>query len=128
MRKIDEYYKRTQDKLPHPLVKKFINMNIDPTNAIDVGCGAGKDTVYLIKNGWKVLAIDRENTKRIITSKLNSKEIEKLEFECQEFESIKLRKNNLLIANFSIPFCNKNSFDTFWNKIIDSIQKDRLLY
>ena len=28
-------------------------------NAIDLGCGSGNETVYMIKNGIKVLAIDR---------------------------------------------------------------------
>lgn len=42
-------------------------MGIKPKNAVDLGCGAGRDTIYLIKNGWNVLAIDRENTKEIIS-------------------------------------------------------------
>ena len=31
-------------------------MNINPEKAIDLGCGAGRDTIYLIKNGWNVLS------------------------------------------------------------------------
>ena len=62
MGNIEDYYKNTENALPHPMVKKIINMNIKPENAIDLGCGAGKDTIYLIKNGWNVLAIDKEDT------------------------------------------------------------------
>ena len=29
-----------------------------------------------------------------------------------------------MVANFSIPFCNKEHFDEFWNKIANSILKD----
>ncbi len=127
MDNIKEYYENTKDSFPHQIVKKFMKMNIKPKKAIDLGCGAGRDTIYLIKNGWNVLAIDRENTKELISSKLDSKELQRFKFQCQDFESIKLNKNSLLVANFSIPFCNKNYFEKFWNEISNSILKERLL-
>lgn len=126
MGNIEEYYKNTENALPHPMVKKIIDMNIKPENAIDLGCGAGRDTIYLIKNGWNVLAIDKEDTKQIISSKLDNEEIKKFRFTRQNFENIKLEKTKLLVANFSIPFCKKECFNQFWNKIVDSILKERL--
>ena len=124
---IQKYYENTENALPHPMVKKFINMNSNPKYAIDLGCGAGRDTIYLIKNGWKVLSIDKENTREIISSKLDNEELKNFNFECQDFENIELEKNNLLVANFSIPFCNKDYFDEFWKKIANSILKERIL-
>lgn len=126
MKDIQKYYYNTENALPHPMVKKVIDMNIKPENAIDLGCGAGKDTIYLIKNGWNVLAIDKEDTKQIISSKLDNDEIKKFRFARQNFENIKLEKTKLLVANFSIPFCKKECFNQFWNKIVDSILKKRL--
>ena len=102
-------------------------MNSKPKYAIDLGCGAGRDTIYLIKNGWKVLSIDKENTREIISSKLDNEELKNFKFECQDFENIELEKNNLLVANFSIPFCNKDYFNEFWNKISNSILQERIL-
>ena len=127
MENIKKYYKNTEDALPNPMVKKFIDMNIQPKNAIDLGCGAGRDTIYLIKNGWEVLSIDREDTKELISTKLDSQELKRFSFNVQNFEDIKLEKSNLLVANFSIPFCNKDYFNEFWNKINDSILKERIL-
>ena len=126
MKNIKKYYENTENALPNPMVKRFIDMNINPTNAIDLGCGAGRDTIYLIKNGWKVLSIDRENTKEIISNKLNNDEIKKFRFNSQKFEDIELEKTNLLVANFSIPFCDKEHFNNFWDKSTDSILKDRI--
>lgn len=123
---IKKYYENTENALPNPLVKKIINMNIKPKRAIDIGCGAGRDTIYLIKNDWNVLAIDREDTEKIISNKLDTEEIKKFRFNRQNFENIELEKSNLVIANFSIPFCNKEYFNEFWNKISDSILKDRI--
>ena len=121
---IKKYYENTSGALPNPTVKKFIDMNVSPSNAIDLGCGAGRDTIFLIKNGWNVLSIDRENTKEIISNQLDNEEIKKFRFKTQNFEDIKLEKTNLLVANFSIPFCNKEHFNNFWKKITDSILKN----
>ena len=126
MENIKKYYKNTENALPNPMIRKFINMNIHPSNAIDLGCGAGRDTIFLINNGWKVLSIDREDTKEIISNKLNNEEIKKFRFNSQKFENIKLEKTNLLVSNFSIPFCNKKHFYMFWKKITNSILKDRI--
>jgi len=81
---IQKYYENTENALPHPILKKFINMNINPK----------------LKN---------------------------FNFKCQDFENIELEKNNLLVANFSIPFCNKDYFNEFWNKISNSILRERIL-
>lgn len=123
---IKKFYENTENAKPHPIVKKFINMNVKTGNAIDLGCGAGRDTVFLIKNGWNVMAIDREDTEEIISSKLDSDETNKFKFNLQNFENIELKDNNLLVANFSIPFCNKKYFHDFWNKITDSILENRI--
>ena len=126
MNNMKKYYKNTENALPNIIIRKFIEMKIKPSNAIDLGCGAGRDTVYLIKNGWNVLSIDREDTKEIILSKLDNEEIKRFRFNKQNFENIELEKNNLLVANFSIPFCNKTCFNEFWNKITNSILKERV--
>ena len=53
--------------------------------------------------------------------------VAKFQYILNNYNAIKLEKNNLLVANFSIPFCNKNYFNEFWNKINDSILKERIL-
>ena len=124
MKKIEEYYKNTEYALPHKNVLEFIEIEKAVGKAVDLGCGAGRDTIYLIKNRWEVTAIDREDTKYIIASKLNDKELEMLKFVQSDFENIKLEKNNLVVANYSIPFCQKDKFFEFWKQVINSIEKD----
>ena len=121
MKDAKKYYEVTKESRPHKLTQKFINMKIIPDKAIDLGCGAGRDTVYLIKNGWKVLAIDKENSKEYIDLKLNEEERKNLKFQCQDFENIKLEKVKLIVANFSIPFCSKDKFEDLWNSITQNI-------
>jgi len=123
---IEKFYKNTKNTMPHNNVKKFIQIKTNPSNAIDLGCGAGRDTIFLIKNNWNVTAIDRENTRDIIKESLNTEELKKLNFKCQNFENIKLQKSDLIVSNFSIPFCNKNFFNNFWTEIVTNINSNRI--
>ena len=124
MKSIEKYYDNTTDAMPNYTVKKYIKLNVEPGNAVELGCGAGRDTVCLIKNNWNVLAIDREDVEERIAKRLNDEEREKFRFQKQDFESLELEKNNLIVANYCLPFCNKNNFKELWNKINNSILKD----
>ena len=127
MGNIEKFYENTKNGMPHDNIKKFIEMNTRNGNAIDLGCGAGRDTIFLIKNNWNVIAIDREDTKDIIEISLNAEELKKFKFVQQNFENIQLDKNDFIVSNFSIPFCNKNHFNDFWLKIVNSINSNRIL-
>lgn len=122
MKSIEKYYDNTESHIPRNNVKYFVEeIKSNPENAIELGCGAGNDTVYLIKNSWNVLAIDREDVEERISNRLNQKEIEKFRFQKQEFESLELERSNLIIANYCLPFCTKDKFEELWNKIKASI-------
>ena len=123
---IQKYYENTENALPHPMVKKFINMNIKPKNAVDLGCGAGRDTIELLKNNWKVLSIDKEDTESIIREQLNQKESENFKFEKCFFGEMNLPKVNLIVANFSLPFSKKEFFNDIWKNITNSLSNERL--
>lgn len=128
MKKIEEYYQKTGTEIPHANIKRFIEeAEIIPGKAIELGCGTGRDTIYLIRNKWNVIAIDKEDVEEKIRKKLKEEEQKQFKFEQQEFEQIKLEQNNLVVANFSLPFCNKNEFKNLWKKIEHSILKNRVL-
>ena len=60
-----EYYKNSiQKNEPSPLLSKFFklkyNEKMKGNTAIDIGCGAGNDTIHLLNKGFKVTAIDNE--------------------------------------------------------------------
>ena len=126
MKDIEKYYENTKNSLPHENIINFIKLEENKGDAIDLGCGTGRDTIFLIKNDWNVLSIDREDTEKIIAENLNEKELKQFSFLSQTFEDIKLEKNNLVVANFSLPFCNKDYFNEFWKKIVESILKGRI--
>ena len=91
-------------------------------SAIDLGCGSGNETVYMVKNSIKVLAIDRQLNQDFILNRLSDSEKQLISFKESSFEDVELPKTKLLTAFFSIPFCNPNNFDELWTKIYNSIE------
>lgn len=128
MGNIEKYYEKMKDAMPHENVKKFVKSNPKIGKAIDLGCGTGRDTIFLIKHDWKVTAVDKENTKDLIEQKLTDKEKNRFKFMFQDFENIEMEKSDLVVSNFSIPFCEKDYFDKFWKKVVESISNDRIFY
>ena len=43
---------------PMTLIKDFVGEHVACGQAIDLGCGAGRDSVYLAMHGWQVTAVD----------------------------------------------------------------------
>ena len=112
MKNAFSYYEKTKNSNIPENLRMFMNMKVEPGICIDLGCGAGRDSKFLIKNGWKVIAIDKEDTEKMIRSSLQEEEQNYLEFIKQDFENnIILQSCNLLVANSSLSFCNRKNFD-----------------
>ena len=91
-----QYYDKTKKEYPRNNVKFLIDsLNLKHTNAIDLGCGQGNDTVYLINNDFKVLGIDKENVEDIIRARLPEKKQE--------------------------SFSKKEYFKSMWENIVEAI-------
>lgn len=121
----NEYYKVTNNIPPRKNIVNFINNHKELSGkAIDIGCGAGNDTIYLIQNNWNVLAIDGTDVENSIKEKLNDVEKGKFSFQVQKFEELKLPKSDLIISNNALPFCNKEYFYTMWEEICNSINSN----
>ena len=116
-----DYQNKTYNNDVHKLLVYFLN-KYKINNAIDLGCGSGNETVYMLKKGIKVTAIDRQLNEKFILDRLEDKEKKNITFLEQDFETAELNKTNAVISFFSIPFCNPNNFETLWNKIYDSIE------
>ncbi len=123
-----EFYEKTKKMQSNSNVKKIIQSVSKPGLAVDLGCGAGRDTIALIKNGWKVVGIDKEDIEVMIKQQLSEEEQERFKFVCTKFEKMKLPKNDLVVANNSIAFCNKENFDNVLKIVLKSIKKNRFFY
>lgn len=124
MEKVDEYYEKTMSNKTSKLLQKFWNMKlneeISQKNAIDLGCGVGNDVIFLLNNGFRVTAIDKEK-KVIDIIKSRIENLSNLDFIIEDFEKVKLCRNNLVLSNFSLFFCEPQYFDKFIKEVTNSI-------
>ncbi|MFQ4168342.1 class I SAM-dependent methyltransferase [Scytonema millei] len=94
-----------------------------PRFAVDLGCGDGRDTVELLKRGWRVLGIDGEA--EAIARLQNRSDIDRrrLETLVMHFEDLVLPKSvDLINASFCLPFCPPEHFPNLWHKIIAALR------
>lgn len=121
MEKWENYQKRTYNNDVSKLLEYFCN-NYSVKSAVDLGCGSGNESVYLLKKGVKVTSIDNHLNKSFILDRLSEEEAKNVSFIESNFEDVELPKTELLLASFSIPFCNPQKFDELWDKIYDCIE------
>lgn len=117
------YQSRTYNDNICNLMKYFLD-NYEVENAVDLGCGAGNETVYMINKGLKVTAIDRQLNKSYILDRISEDKHGKINFIESDFINVEIPKTQLVTAFFSIPFCDPNYFNTLWKKIYDAIETD----
>lgn len=126
MEKWNEYYEKTLSNTPSKILKKFFDLNLENTMqskvAIDLGCGAGNDTIYLLNNNYIVTAVDKEKSV-IDLIKNRISDTSKLDFIITPFENLKLPKTDLIVSNLSTFFCKPEYFNSFCNEITSNITK-----
>jgi tellurite methyltransferase len=113
------YYDATGDE-PRATLLDAVERFVAPGLAVDLGCGAGRDTIELLNRGWGVVAIDSE-AEAIRRLRLATGDDERLATQVAGYEDAMLPKCELVNASFSLPFCRPETFGVVWDRIVDSL-------
>lgn len=93
--------------------------------AIDLGCGAGRDTLELLRRGWRVLALDNETEAiKLVRSSVPPECRSRLTTRLASFEKVRLPRCELVNASYSLPFCPSEYFDHLWDRVVTSIRSE----
>lgn len=99
---------------PAPITSRF---------AVDLGCGDGRDTVELLRRGWRVLAIDGEQKAFERLLHRVGGQSDRLQTQQMRFEALTLPPNvDLINASFCLPFCPPTEFPALWQTLVTALQ------
>jgi tellurite methyltransferase len=90
--------------------------------AVDLGCGAGRDTRELLRAGWRVLAIDREPAAIAMLEAVTPAEHRsRLATQVADLSDVEIPSCDLVNANLSLPFVAPEPFARTWGRILAAL-------
>lgn len=120
--KARKYYERTSDRAPSFLLTRAVKIYAKDTGeALDLGCGAFRDTKYLLLIGFSVTAVDKRSLVRDYAENLPSDRFRLNIADIKDFD-YGIRNYDLINAHFSIPFNSKNDVRDIFSKIKRSLK------
>lgn len=112
-----EYYEKTKERPPRPLLVKAVSLINGRDEALDLGAAALNNTKYLLSEGFKhVTALDKERLADDIVAELPA---DKVEYVISTFEDFEFSENEYDIVNaqYALPFNPPDTFKEVFSKI-----------
>ncbi len=119
--KWEDFYKITKDRPPWPLLVQAISLLRRKEYALDLGCGAGRDTRFLLDQGFKVTAVDNVSHAIALLANFPQGRLRAVQasFEAFEFETY-----DLINAHFALPFTSEDRFHEVFARIKHALNAD----
>lgn len=121
------YYDKTGTRPPREtLLFALERFESEPTAdrrfAVDLGCGGGRDTIELLRRGWRVLAIDGEilAIEKLVSREDNPPEGE-LNCRVSRFQDAHWPRCDLVNSSFALPLMPPDEFAVVWPRITGSL-------
>jgi SAM-dependent methyltransferase len=116
-----EFFEATKDSQHHPLVERAVDFLGRPGDALDLGCGAGRDTRYLVGRGWRVTAVDSEAEAIALLAPMTGDRLKVVQSSFEDFE-YEPGAFDLVSAQYSLPFIPRGAFFEVFDRIKQAIR------
>jgi tellurite methyltransferase len=117
-----DYYEQNEGREPRESLIDVLGSYERPGRAIDLGCGAGIDTLAMLSRGWRVFATDAEREAIYrLRARVPEDLTERLETRVAPMEEVELPSADLLFASFSLFFCDPARFPDVWRRIASAL-------
>jgi SAM-dependent methyltransferase len=116
----ERFLAATRGSPPWGRLMKAASMFDTPGDALDIGAGAGRDTVHLLEHGWHVTAVDATPAAVEILRGFGPEDrLHVVLAAAQDFEP---GSYDLVNAQFSLPFVPRSRFDATVKRLQDSVR------
>jgi SAM-dependent methyltransferase len=109
----------TTGQPPWPRLIRAAGMFERPGEALDIGAGAGRDTAYLLENGWRVTALDSSPSAAEALQRLTHSNLRVVVAAAQDFAT---SDYELVNAQYSLPFIPPDQFEATVGRLRDSVR------
>lgn len=122
------FYRATDGRPPRPtLVRALESFAREGAPAgllaVDLGCGTGRDSLPLLRAGWRVLAVDQEQEALDeLARRAEAEGLGGLERERARFEAMRPPVCHLINASFALFACEPRHFPDVWASIRASLR------
>ena len=110
----EEFYHITKNNPPWPRLVRAVSLLGHTGEALDLGCGGGRDTRYLLAHGFQVTAVD---SKAASLAALADLPREHLHLVLSTFEEFSFMSFDLINAHFALPFTQKAQFSAVFARL-----------
>jgi len=116
------YYDKLRDRPPRKTLMAALDAFGEPPPdalAIDLGCGAGRDIVEILRRGWRVVAVDSEPE---ALRQLEARNLPGITPVLARFEEVPLPLGlHLVNSSFALPLCEPARFHELWPRIVEAL-------
>lgn len=112
----NRFYGFTKDSPPWPLLTRAAAIAPRKGHALDLGAGAGRDTRYLLEQGFSVTAVDAEAGSAALLRALDSDRLRVVLSSFQDFDFAGA-PYDLISAQFALPFIPRSHFAEVFARI-----------
>jgi len=103
------FYGFTKDSPPWPLLVRAATLAPKTGRALDLGAGAGRDTRYLLGQGFDVTAVDAEPRAAVLLAALPQARLHVVQSSFEDF-AFATATYDLISAQFALPFMPRDHF------------------
>src|SRR5690348_12406988 len=103
------YYRAVSGRPPRELLRHALRLFPDTPSgsrlALDIGCGTGNETLELLRQGWRVLAIDEQpSALEALRSAVSPADVGRLQIHMGSVTDLQMPEVDLVWAGRSLPF------------------------
>ncbi len=110
------FYGFTKESPPWPLLIRAAALASNGGQALDLGAGAGRDTRYLLEQGFQVTAVDAEPHAVALLATLPPDHLQVVQSSFADFP-FAFATYDLINAQFSLPFMPRDRFTTVFVRL-----------